>query len=153
MKASSEINSFLDQYIFTLSDKEKNDFATAGYTIMGFGEDQDISERLVNSIVKGRKRAVATLFSKRETIPMPGSYGVIMDYRNIPRCLVKFVDFDVKPFDEVGLEFAQEDSDAGDVKEWAEEHRRLFKAQSASFNESTPVLCGTFKLVFKSAQR
>ncbi len=152
MKVNPAIESFLEEYLFTLSDKEKVEFATTGYDVWGFGNDEAFSNRLITAILKSRKKATSSLYKKRSKQPALGSYGIITDHLGTPKCLIKYTNFQIKPFSKVTLEFAQEEGEgSGDLHEWAEEHRRFFSNESPTFNEETLILCTSFKLVFKAA--
>jgi len=152
MKASKVIDLFLEEYRFTLSDKEKGEFADRGYNFLGFGKDQNLSDRLINLIIKGRKRATSSLYNKEKKLPNVDSYGIVLNHQNDPCCLVQYTGFDIKPFSKIGLEFAEEDGETtGDLQVWADERRNYFKKKGARFNESSLVLCEKFRLVFKAA--
>lgn len=152
MKPTKEIDAFLEEYRFTLSDKEKGDFANKGFNVWGFGKDEEFSQRLVNLILKGRKRATSSLYFKRNKISDVGTYGVIVDHRNGPRCLIRYTGYEIMPFSQVNAAFAEEEGEAsGDLEEWTSEHRRFFTKVSSHFSEASLVLCEKFKLVYKSA--
>ena len=148
MPSNKNIETFLDKYFYTLSEKERLEFESRGYNIWGVGTDEATSEILVNAIMRGRKRANSSLYGKKDKIPAVGSYGIVLDYLETPKCLVRYTKFDVKPFIEVGLSFAEAE-DAQDIEEWREQHRTLFRAVNPKFSEDAPVLCQTFNLVFK----
>lgn len=150
MKPSKVIDLFLEEYRFTLSDKEKSEFATKGYNILGFGSDRNLSDRLINLIVKGRKRANSRLYNRGRKLPEVDSYGIVLNHQNDPCCLVQYTGFDIKPFSKVGLEFAEEEGEAtGDIHTWIEERREHFKKEGSRFNDSSLILCEKFRLVFK----
>ncbi len=151
MKASAVIDLFLEEYRFTLSDKERGEFAERGYNFLGFGKDQSISDKLINMIIKGRKRAKSSLYKKNKKLPAVDSYGIVLNHQNDPCCLVQYTGFDIKPFSKIGLEFAEQDGEAtGDINDWADEHRGYFKKEGVRFNESSLVLCEKFRVVFKA---
>lgn len=150
MTTAKGVDVFLEEYFHTLSDKEKSEFASRGYEVRRFGRDKESSDRLINSILKGRKRAISSPYSEKKKLPNVGSYGIVLDYQDDPRCLIKYTEIEVKPFAEIDLEFAQEEGGAsGDIREWADEHRSLFKEGDPGFNDSSLIVCGRFKLVFK----
>lgn len=152
MKSGRAIDRFLEEYRFTLSDKEKGEFVDKGYNILDFGRDRKISDRLINLIVKGRKQAKSSLYHKTKKLPEVGSYAVVLDHQSDPCCLVKYTDFVVKPFSKVDLEFAEADGDTtGDIHVWADERRHSFEREGARFNESSLILFEKFQLVFKAA--
>lgn len=149
MNQSKEISSFLEQYLFTLSDKEKAEFEGKGFNTWSFGKNKEFSEQKINSILKSRKHARSILFTKKEKIPENGTYGIILNYDGEPKCLIKYTSSDIKPFSEVNLAFAQEDG-LDDKGEWVEEHRRFFTGENPKFKDSDLVIFQVFKLIFKS---
>lgn len=149
MKPTKEVTDFLDEYLSTLTDKEQAEFSRAGYDVWALDDESSVIEPLVNAIVKGRKKNTASIFRKSSKIPAVGSYGMVLDSSGIPKCLVRYLSFSVRPFSRVTTEFIQEDGNSDDLDEWKIEHRRRFKNQDSSFTDETPILFGRFKLAFR----
>ena len=150
MTVTKAVEAFLEDYYFTLSEKEKLDFESKGYTTWQLGTDEQTSSRQVNLVVKNQKRAISTLFNKKDIIPAVDSYGILLDYREKPACLVRYVKFDVKPFNKITIDFAQEEG-AQDMDEWHDEHREMFRQLDPDFIDESLILCGSFRLVFKAS--
>jgi len=150
MKNSKEVNAFLEKYFFTLSEKERTEFESKGFNVWNFGQDKELSDRLVNLVLKGRKRASASLYRTKDKVPEIGSHGIVLDSEDRPRCLIKYTSLAVKPFSQVDLEFAREEGEGSDdIRDWADEHRRFFEQENPLFSEASLVVCEKFKLVFK----
>lgn len=104
----------------------------ASFRVYAFGDSPDLADELVTLVMSGAKRADARLSRSTSTIPHAGEFGVVLDGRSVPRCIVRTVQVDIKPLRDVDERFAWDDG-GGDrsLEWWVSAHTRFFKRQGA----------------------
>jgi uncharacterized protein YhfF len=159
---------YLKHGVIAVNDEQKarqfwNAYATAArattgkYTVFRFGDSDELADELVALILAGKKRATTSLVrdftSLGQPLPEPGNFGVVVDGRNAPRCVIRTTDVSVKPLREVDEDFAR-DEGGGDrsLAWWRASHARYFKRQGSrdgfSVDDNTQVVLVRFEVVW-----
>lgn len=118
-----------------------------------FGNTPQMADELVQLVLEGKKTATSSLLSvyKKGLEPMPvlGSYQIILDGKNIPRCVIYLTETFIKKFSEMTEKHAFEEGE-GDrsLTYWTEVHKKFF-ASYPDFTNDSEILCERFKLVHK----
>lgn len=125
------------------------------YTVRCMGNDQALSEKLLELVRSGQKTG---MFSSPEDLeadgltPKPGDFVVFTDFEGRPRCLVRMEECRVMRFADVGPEqTACESPAARDLAAWREIHGRywtkVLEARGRTFTEDLPILFQRFRLL------
>ena len=131
---------------------------TDQYEAWQFGDDPDALAQLVLS---GKKTATASAYPlyqlENEPLPKPGEYSVILDSGDEAVCIIRNVRVTVVPYREVAAEHAFKEGE-GDrsLTYWRQVHEAFFTREltgaGLTFDESMPVVCETFEVVWPTAQ-
>ena len=153
-KHSQKITDFLNDYLRTLDDAQKSKFEKLQYDAWSFSDEKEISEKLINLVLSGKKMATAGLFLESEKIPAVGSLGIILDQDENPRCLIEYTEVSTKLFTNVDFEFAKDEGEGfTNLEDWQKEHRKVFKEWHKDiFSDESFVVCERFKLLFSQKQ-
>lgn len=116
-----------------------------------FGDTPDYLAQLV---IDGVKIATcsAYIFYDLENRPLPTQedYGIILDSNGEPVAIIKTVEVNLIPMNEVTEEFAIAEGD-GSYQNWKEIHTRFFKKRLSEigheFSEDMLLVCEYFKLI------
>lgn len=118
-----------------------------------FGNTPEMADDLVKLVLEGKKTATSSLMSVYrsglEPMPVLGSYQIILDGKNNPRCVIYLTETFIKKFCDITEKHAFEEGE-GDrtLSYWREVHKKFFSSYP-DFNEDSEVLCERFKLVHK----
>jgi uncharacterized protein YhfF len=125
--------------------------------VFAFGDNPALIDELLDLVLRGPKRATATLLLEFEAagdpLPVVGGHGVVLDGAGRPRCVVRTSEVRVVPFAAVDAAFAfDEGEDDRTLASWREGHRRYFGRVCARlgrpFAEDLPVVLERFELVW-----
>jgi uncharacterized protein YhfF len=127
------------------------------YEVWHFGDDQELADMLYPLVLRGVKRATASLLwdYERESaaLPAPGGYGVITDFAGAPQCIVQTTEVQIRPYDQVDAQFAFEEGE-GDrsLAYWRRAHWDFFsgccQALGMAPSLDMPVVCERFRVVY-----
>jgi uncharacterized protein YhfF len=121
-----------------------------------FGDSAELSEALLALIRSGKKRGGACLVwsyeAENEAQPLVGDIEIVLDHRNELALITRIVCVEVKPFAEVGADFAAIEGEGDSSLEyWRREHWNYFTRECARIgrtpDESMLVVCETFEVV------
>jgi uncharacterized protein YhfF len=123
-----------------------------------FGLGSEMADRLLASVMEGRKRATAGSLSayeaEGEPVPEVGEFSVILDGRGVGRCIIRTSQVDIVPFDEVSAQHAalEGDDDPG-LERWRRVHWEFFRREAEELGSEEPrpdmlVVCERFEVVF-----
>lgn len=157
MTNSDAVKAYWQSYISTLDDKHPHHQAI--YTAWGFGNSPEMADELGALVAAGTKKATASSIwvyeDTDEPEPYPGEISIVLNGKDEPICIIETVELSVKPFNEVDEAFAADEGE-GDksLRYWREVHTAFFTRECKSigkriFNETMPVLCERFKLIYK----
>ncbi len=127
----------------------------AGYSAWAFGSDDDpgLQAKLGFLVRDGPKRATTGLLSEYEqegeALPETGDYSVILDGRGGPLCIIRTTHVELRPFGEVGAEFARVEGE-GDrsLDYWRRAHLAFFDRLDIEIDDGTMMVLERFDLVW-----
>lgn len=109
-----------------------------------FGSDKKLASILKKLVLSGKKKATTGLYREGEKIPKVGDYETILDSDKIPFCIIRCTNVEIKPFLEVGYEFAKKEGEGDkDIEGWREKHRKFFNLK----DDNVKVICEEFEVV------
>jgi len=128
-----------------------------GYLPLGrYGNGPDMSDRLLDLIPTGSKRATTSLVweydHEQESLPTVGGLELVTDFDDHPRFITRTVAVEVKPFNEVTAEFAFREGE-GDrsLEYWRRVHWDFFSRVCEQIgqtpSETMPVVCLQFEVI------
>lgn len=121
-----------------------------------FGDSEQLSEELLDLICRGKKRGGACLVwsyeAEREALPQAGDIEIVLDHRNEPALICRTTRVEIKPFGNVGADFAAVEGEGdGSLEYWRREHWRYFTRECARLgrepSETMLVVCETFEVL------
>ncbi len=153
-EVSPQVEAFWQAYLAALP----NDAARPGeYEAWSFGDSPEMADTLGRLVTAGTK--TATCCSLRgleldgELLPETGNVSIILDGRGEPLCVIETVEVEVKPYNEVGADFARAEGEGdGSLAYWREAHKRFFTREGRvvgyTFTETMPLVCERFRVVY-----
>ena len=129
------------------------------YEAWSFGNSKQMADELAELVVEGTKTATSSNYLlyelEDELLPMVGLHNIILDGNGIAVAVVENVSVEVMPLNEVTEEHAYREGE-GDrsLPYWQEVHKEFFanelKEVKQEFHYEMPVVCETFKLLYKN---
>nr|WP_199173178.1 ASCH domain-containing protein [Sporosarcina sp. P2] len=129
------------------------------YVAWSFGNSKQMADELALLVVEGTKTATSSNYTlyelENEPLPMVGLHNIILDGNGIAVAVVENIAVKVVPFNEVTEQHAYLEGE-GDrsLHYWQEVHEKFFtnelKEVNQDFHHEIPVVCETFKLVYKN---
>ncbi|WP_028784732.1 ASCH domain-containing protein [Thalassobacillus devorans] len=126
---------------------------TTPVTAWQFGADPD---ELAQLVIDGYKTATCSghVFYELESEPIPavGEYSIILNNEDLPVAIIKTIQVEILPMNEVSEEFAIAEGE-GDrtYRYWWEAHERFFRRElhevGMEFSENMLLVCERFELV------
>ena len=151
---SASVELFWQNYLASLA---KGDEKLTEYEAWSFGDSAEMADRLGTLVKSGTKTATCCslwgLELDQEPAPKAGEFSIILDGRGEPLCIIETTNVEVKPYNEVEADFAHAEGE-GDrsLAYWREAHKRFFtregKAAGYAFDETMPLVCERFRLVY-----
>jgi len=118
-----------------------------------FGSDPDGLAKLV---IEGKKTATTSCYIlyelENEPLPVAGLYSIVLNSNDEPAAIIKIVDVQVMPMNEVPVEYATAEGE-GDLSYdyWWNVHKSFFDNELAAigekFSDDMLVVCERFELV------
>lgn len=109
------------------------------------------ADQLLELVLAGKKTATSSLLSVYQggsvPLPRPGTYSVILDSKNNPRCVVLLIETYIRKFKDIDSQHAWEEGE-GDrsLTYWREVHLKFFSTYEG-FTEDSEILCERFHMV------
>ncbi len=137
--------------------KKSDQAAVNDYSAWSFGGSSTIADELADLVNRGIKTATASAFplyeSEKESIPKVGEYSVILTSEEEPVCIIRLIEVEILPFNQVSAEQAfQEGEGDRSLEYWRRVHKAFFenelKQRRLKFTEEMQVVCEKFKRVF-----
>jgi uncharacterized protein YhfF len=126
-----------------------------------FGDSGALADELAELVRTGPKRATATLLADferdGEALPREGEHWVVLDGTGRPRCVIRTVRVDVKPFANIDAADAWDEGE-GDrsLAEWVAGHRRFFGRRceqlGLELSDDLEVVFERFEMVWPRAE-
>ena len=143
-------------YLKSIGENEENTEKSYGFWC--FGTTEDDANNLINLVLKGEKKATASLYSWYETgdynLPHLGQLSIITDYNGIAKCIIETKKVSILPFYNVDEDFAYKEGE-GDksLDYWRSTHRDFFtkelKKKGIEFTDDMLVICEEFEVIYK----
>ena len=122
-----------------------------------FGDGSEaMGNDLGELVVQGVKRATCSAKClhdlEGEDLPAVGQYGIILNGKSEPLCIIQFTKVSITPMNEVTEAFAALEGE-GDLsyEYWYNEHERFFRKELSSYNIEFSIdmdlVCQEFKVV------
>lgn len=154
MTTHQSIEAFWQAYLAALPEGEAR---PTTYQAWGFGDSPEMADELGRLVKAGIKTATCSLLweyeADGEPIPQVGDLSIILDGGGRPLCIIKTVELERRPYDQVEAQFAYDEGE-GDrsLAYWREAHWRFFSRSCARIgrevSETMPLLCERFRVVF-----
>jgi uncharacterized protein YhfF len=142
---------------FWLEYQRACDVKVEGFSATALGPTAAVADELAELIVKGIKRAHASLLrdfqQSLEPLPQPGDHLVVLDGSGLPRAIVRTTHAEKRHFADIDDPFAF-DAGEGDLslRWWLAAHRQQFAEQGEregfEVGERTELLLEYFELVW-----
>ena len=126
------------------------------YTTWYFCDNEQDANELAELVVRGVKRATASLFlfyENGEEMPKVGDLSIIVNWKGEAQCIIKTINIDVVPFKDVTEEFAATEGEGDKSLEyWRRAHWSYFSREIKELgkepNDDMLVVCEKFEVVF-----
>lgn len=124
--------------------------------IFAFGNTPEMADRLGALVVQGVKTATTSAlwaYGEGETLPQKGHLSLVLRGDGGPLCIIETTEVRELTFAEVDAAFAFDEGE-GDrtLTYWREAHREFFSKTlpevGRAFDETMPVLCERFRLIY-----
>lgn len=146
-------------YIQYLRSQSKDETIKPGdFIVDNFGDSPEMADELLKPVLSGLKTATCSALWEWEheggEIPKLGLLSVIVDGKDVPRCIIETAEVTIKKYNEVDTDFARDEGE-GDLslEYWREAHKRFFTrtlpAIGKEFRDDMPLVCERFKVVWK----
>ena len=153
---SEAARDFWRRYLDTLPEGHRH--RAAPFDAFSFGDTAELADDLAALVVSGVKRATASLpvefTSQGLPLPAAGDVSVVMRFDGTPVAILELVEVRHLPFGSVDAAFAAEEGEGdGTLAGWQAAHRNYFgrvaARQGLDFNETMPVICQRFKVIWR----
>jgi len=129
------------------------------FTSWHFADNKEAADELLQLVLKGEKRATASLYLVyqfiEEPLPRVGDFSVVTDWEGWAGCIIEVTRVEIVPFNKVSAEFACKEGE-GDksLSYWRRVHRDFFsrdleQTAGQKFQEDMLVVCEEFEVVFQ----
>lgn len=124
--------------------------------MFSFGDSAEMANRLANLVQEGTKTATASALwqieAGEEKLPEVSDFSVVLDGNGRPCCVIKTMEVEVVPFDEVQSEFARAEGEGfKSIDDWREGHweywSRTLQKIGRRPSRRMPVVCERFEVV------
>jgi len=128
------------------------------YDSWSFGDNKELADELVEIVLRGEKTATTSLYClyeiENESLPKVGELGIVTDFDENAKCIIKTNKVGLLPFSEVSAEFAYKEGEGDKSLEyWREEHinffNRALEELNMNFSDDMLVVCEEFEVVYK----
>jgi uncharacterized protein YhfF len=133
-------------------------YRACAMTAEGWGDSPAMADELGELIAKGIKTATCSALAEwehdGEDLPQPGLLTIVLDGKGDPLCIVETVEVTVRPFNQVGADFAYEEGEGDrNLAYWREAHRHFFERTFAriggKFSEDMSLVCERFRVIYR----
>jgi uncharacterized protein YhfF len=125
--------------------------------VFSFGDTAALADELAALVLSGRKKATTSLpveyTSESQPLPEAGHVSIVTRSNAAPAAVIEFVEVRVVPFQAVDAAYAAIEGEGdGSLAFWQAAHRAYFRRVcervGGRFEETTPVLCQQFRVVW-----
>jgi uncharacterized protein YhfF len=152
---NAAVAAFWNRYLDTLPAGHPHRRATPD--VFSFGDSAALADELAALVAQGRKRATTSLPAEysSEGLPLPvaGDVSIVTRSNAVPAAVIEFVEVRLMPYQAVDAAYAAIEGEGdGSLAHWQAAHRAYFRRVCESlggrFEETTPVLCQQFRVVW-----
>jgi uncharacterized protein YhfF len=153
MKVTKAVKDFWDEFCRANPEVKQDE----DYQVWSFGDSHKLANELYKLVLEGKKTATACLVWENEhdptNAPILNGYSVITDFEGKPKCIIKTLKIEIKPFNEVDEVFAAKEGE-GDLSltYWKKVHLDYFTKKCQELgkqaSETMLVVCEEFKLLY-----
>ena len=127
------------------------------YQAWAFGDSASMADNLAALVLSRQKTATASLHwvyqVENETLPQVGEFNIILNGNEVPTCITRTIQVEIKPFDQVDALFANDEGEGErTLAYWRKVHWEFFARECVAINRQTrldmPVVCERFRLVY-----
>ena len=128
------------------------------YLAEGWGDSPRLANELGALIAGGTKTATCSALWEHEAeggpLPETGVRTIVLDGNDDPLCIVETTEVEVRPYDQVDVQFAYEERE-GDrsLKYWRETHWRFFSRTLPRIGKepamNMPLVCERFRVIYR----
>ena len=117
----------------------------------GFSDKQ--ADELLDLVLQGKKIATTSPYFKYEDAIKVGDYSIVLDSKEIPRCIIQTTDTKVLHFNEATFDLIKDEGEDEVLDTWIEGHRIFLKEackeENEEFKEDMLILFEHFRVVYK----
>lgn len=129
---------------------------TMEFDVWCFGDGREMADGLAELVLQGKKRATAALLwdaDGDETPIKPGQISIVTDYDGEPKCVIRFTEVRVVPFNKVDENFAFDEGEGDQSLDyWRAGHWNFFSRYCSTIGREPclemPIVCKRFELVY-----
>lgn len=123
-----------------------------------FGNSAAMAGELTGLVLRGRKRATASLAWAFEhddrARPKPGDLSIVTTWAGAPLCIIETTAVEVVAFEDVTAEFAAAEGEGdGSLPSWRRHHAEFFAGECRRIGREPepgmPVVCERFRVVYR----
>jgi uncharacterized protein YhfF len=123
-----------------------------------FGDSELLANNLAVLVLEGKKQATTSLAVEftalSELLPKVGDVSIILSGSGAPVAIIELYEVQHLPFDAVDEEFVSLEGEGdGSLAYWRAAHTEYFngvcKRLGGRFDETTPVICQSFRLLWR----
>jgi uncharacterized protein YhfF len=105
------------------------------YVAVSFGSSPEMADELLDLVIKGQKRATASLLreyaGEDQPVPQIGDHVIVTDGAGIPKAIWKTTEVTIKPLNQVDVAFAWDEGEGDRSREfWLSAHRAYYSDQA-----------------------
>lgn len=155
-REGNSVKSMWEGYLSTLHEHPCS--TDRSYKAWHFCDNEEDANELAELVVKGAKRATASLYLgyeyENEKVPEAGDYSIITDWKGIAQCIIQTKEVTITPYIEVSEEFAAKEGE-GDrsLVHWRNAHWHYFSREMEAMGkkptEDMLVVCEEFEVVYR----
>ena len=155
---SNACSMFWKEYLCQLPDDHPHHSALPD--AFAFGGEGPLGHELAALVVQNKKRATTSLpiefTTLNESLPTVGAVSIILDGTLVPVAIIERTSVESVPFESVNAEYAAIEGEGdGSLTYWRTAHIEYFNEVCSRlggvFNNQTPVLCQTFRMVWPAS--
>lgn len=153
MAVNKQAKDFWDEFCLANPEVKQDE----SYQVWYFGDSSELAKELCELVLEGKKIATASLVWENEpnpsSAPILNGYSLITDFDGNPKCIIKTIEINIKPFNEVDEVFAAKEGE-GDLSlaHWKQVHWEYFarkcKELGKQASENMLVVCEEFKVIY-----
>jgi len=159
MQHANSVQELWSAYLHSLGENPATTDKT--FTAWHFCDNEQDANALAALVKAGRKRATASAYGayedNRDTLPAVGDFSVIINWAGEAQCIIRTTSVEIVPFGQVTADFARTEGE-GDrsLDYWRRVHWAAFTRELQPIGkrpeETMPVVCETFEVVYGAAQ-